>query len=539
MPASASARELAHAEWPSAAHRNAGRSGTRLSSSSFRGLPSGKYGSSQSDPRIQGSVGCAAAYARTSAFDLLGVPRVGEIAVARAPRRRRSDGRDRPGRREAAFGPRDPRPRCAGRWCRAAACRDRRTRCDHPARRRRRPSSGTRPWCRSGRAGGRGRRARGWSGGRRPRREAKRRERCARVVRRARLKLSATRDRDRVVAIRHSVPGGRPWTARGMCLETPRWPCPHRSNCLESEERQGVHHVPEGRRKHGVGGLEPADGIGGPVPERGAQLRVHACGPGQRLKVAHQLLERAPRSGGQSLGVGKLRPISSTTLRSLGSDIGRSRFGCDVVRYPHYAVFGRPARARARRRAFAATAARGAPEHSQRRRDEDDEIAPVGPVDPPGQRVAGTIGSLRNLAGARAGFQSRAIPASLDRRTSLTTTEDRGMERGPKDRRAERWTSPLTPKRGADHRAPATNSPGSTSAATRRKVSDCKKQLLEEAAAPRAIQHQRDAAPERVQLRRPAAGQYRRPAAPAPGAAAGCGGISGRSSGDRTRARRP
>ena len=64
IPASASARELTHAECPSAAQSRAGRSGTRRSSSAFDGLPSGNSGSCQPAPRIQARCGCAAAYAR-------------------------------------------------------------------------------------------------------------------------------------------------------------------------------------------------------------------------------------------------------------------------------------------------------------------------------------------------------------------------------------------------------------------------------------------------------------------------------------------
>ncbi len=59
--ARARARELTHAECPSAAHSIAGRSGTIRSSSSFDGFPSGNSGSCQPAPRIQARSGWAAA----------------------------------------------------------------------------------------------------------------------------------------------------------------------------------------------------------------------------------------------------------------------------------------------------------------------------------------------------------------------------------------------------------------------------------------------------------------------------------------------
>ena len=61
MPASSSARELTQAPCPSRLVKNAGRSGTIASRTSFVGVPPGNTSMYQPPPRIHGASGSAAA----------------------------------------------------------------------------------------------------------------------------------------------------------------------------------------------------------------------------------------------------------------------------------------------------------------------------------------------------------------------------------------------------------------------------------------------------------------------------------------------
>ena len=82
IPASASARELAQAEWPSAAHSKAGRSGTSRSSSAFDGLPAGNSGSCQPAPRTHGSLGMRGRPGANAGRDGVEVAALVEVAQA-------------------------------------------------------------------------------------------------------------------------------------------------------------------------------------------------------------------------------------------------------------------------------------------------------------------------------------------------------------------------------------------------------------------------------------------------------------------------
>ncbi len=79
MPASASARLLTQAEWPSAASNSAGRSGTARSSKILLGFPPGKAVSSQPTPRTHAAFGLAAAHAAMESAIAAAVGRVKRV----------------------------------------------------------------------------------------------------------------------------------------------------------------------------------------------------------------------------------------------------------------------------------------------------------------------------------------------------------------------------------------------------------------------------------------------------------------------------